>query len=596
MSITYNHVQLSYVDSNANVQVFYPKNTGSDVSIDRNSNTNIPSDVTTVQLLANKLTKVSFSNSYSDLTDKPTFGTAASKNYTTSITSGSNDLITSGAVNSLKETLAQQININGAKNILPILCQDGTHNGITIANNGEYLTVSGTATGIPTSISLFDKTLTPVATAYGTAKTLTELGIDKTKKYVFSRPSGAGNIRYNIWLFNGSTRITDLELNSSTSLEIDFTNTYPTCDRIKVSLVVTNGVTVASGTAFKPMLCLKSDYDLDNSYTPWVENNYALTRDKVGMNLLSEVGAVNYLPKASSADKSNIHFIVDSDGVVSITTGTGGNAPASGSYGIYVNVTLKPGTYKLTSVSPNSGCYAAIAALGVYDYGDGAIFTVSTETTYEVTAARINDGAYANGIKCYPMIAPVSYTGPYVPYAKSNKELTDLLSQLDIPVINNLVSGKLFAGISNLTFDLKLTTMNIYWTDNVEPTGLSTTQQRTDAAQAVYDLHYKCGGDRGAYIGWIERKSLKANGDLLGSGAGLFILVSNSAYSSARSNNSNSRYSLFYIPYGTAIIERIGIWGTNLSYSNIGLISSGDLTKGILNSYGAYNTISTYKG
>ena len=80
MSITYNHVQLSFVDSGGNVQVFYPKNTGSDVSIDRNSNTNIPSDVTTVQLLANKLTKVSFSNNYNDLSNIPTLGTAASKN------------------------------------------------------------------------------------------------------------------------------------------------------------------------------------------------------------------------------------------------------------------------------------------------------------------------------------------------------------------------------------------------------------------------------------------------------------------------------------------------------------------------------------
>ena len=56
MSITYNHVQLSYVDSGGNVRVFYPKNTGSDVTIDRNSNSNIPSDVTTIQDLSNKLT------------------------------------------------------------------------------------------------------------------------------------------------------------------------------------------------------------------------------------------------------------------------------------------------------------------------------------------------------------------------------------------------------------------------------------------------------------------------------------------------------------------------------------------------------------
>ena len=60
MSITYNHVQLSFVDSNANVRVFYPKTTGNDVTIDRSNNSNIPSDVTTAQGLSNKLAKVSF--------------------------------------------------------------------------------------------------------------------------------------------------------------------------------------------------------------------------------------------------------------------------------------------------------------------------------------------------------------------------------------------------------------------------------------------------------------------------------------------------------------------------------------------------------
>jgi len=39
-----------------------------------------------------------FSGAYNDLTGKPTLGTAAAKNFTTSVTSGSSDLVTSGAV------------------------------------------------------------------------------------------------------------------------------------------------------------------------------------------------------------------------------------------------------------------------------------------------------------------------------------------------------------------------------------------------------------------------------------------------------------------------------------------------------------------
>ena len=163
--------------------------------------------------------------------------------------------------------------------------------------------------------------------------------------------------------------------------------------------------------------------------------------------------------------------------------------------------------------------------------------------------------------------------------------------------ITYLILG--FSAIANnLAFNLKLTTMNVYWTDNAEPSDVSalTTQQRTDLAQAVYDVHYKCGGARGCYFGWLTRKSLKANGDVLGGGEGFFILINNNTYANSIYNNSNTRVSFFYMPYGTAIIERIGIWGTGFNYSSIGLVKSSDLTKGVLNNKGSYNTISTYKG
>ena len=62
MSVTYSHTRISAVDENNNVEVFYPENTGSDVKISRNNNSNIPSSVTNAQELANALSSQAFTN------------------------------------------------------------------------------------------------------------------------------------------------------------------------------------------------------------------------------------------------------------------------------------------------------------------------------------------------------------------------------------------------------------------------------------------------------------------------------------------------------------------------------------------------------
>ena len=55
-----------------------------------------------------------FSGSYTDLTDKPTLGTAAAKDYTTSVTSGSADLVTSGAVFTAIDNLPEPMVFKGS--------------------------------------------------------------------------------------------------------------------------------------------------------------------------------------------------------------------------------------------------------------------------------------------------------------------------------------------------------------------------------------------------------------------------------------------------------------------------------------------------
>lgn len=59
MGTTYDHVQLSSVDSNGNVNVLYPINTATDVSIDVNNNA-IPSSVKNLQNLVDNIGSMAF--------------------------------------------------------------------------------------------------------------------------------------------------------------------------------------------------------------------------------------------------------------------------------------------------------------------------------------------------------------------------------------------------------------------------------------------------------------------------------------------------------------------------------------------------------
>ena len=60
MGTTYKHVQLSNVKNNGDVEVLYPVNAGSDVSIDNTQNNVIPSNVKNVQDLVNNISSMAF--------------------------------------------------------------------------------------------------------------------------------------------------------------------------------------------------------------------------------------------------------------------------------------------------------------------------------------------------------------------------------------------------------------------------------------------------------------------------------------------------------------------------------------------------------
>lgn len=201
------------------------------------------------------------------------------------------------------------------------------------------------------------------------------------------------------------------------------------CAKIGINLAVSN-------YALKPMLCLKSDWDLDNTWAVPSKTNLQLTQDSVTWDDLSEVGAVNLLPNnATTQTISGITFTVNDNRSITFS--------GTASSNIYLTIstfTLSAGTYKLNGA--NGGVQYKVdiqlivgGNLLASDYSNGATFTLASDTV--ITARiRIESGYAISGSLIFkPMIAPASYNGPYVPYAKTNKELTEDVESIETEMV-----------------------------------------------------------------------------------------------------------------------------------------------------------------
>lgn len=181
----------------------------------------------------------------------------------------------------------------------------------------------------------------------------------------------------------------------------------------------------------------------DPTYEPYAKTNQQLTRDKVGMDLLSEVGAVNHLNNtAVTAVENGITWTVYDD--KSMNANGTQNAPGNSVFELGYQ-SLKKGTYRLTGC-PEDGGYNTSIQLYLpndqyaVDYGDGAVFTLNEDATCRCNVWVKNHASFSNKV-FKPMISPVDYNGPYVPYAKSNKELTEDVEEL-AEVAANIYAGK----------------------------------------------------------------------------------------------------------------------------------------------------------
>lgn len=142
-------------------------------------------------------------------------------------------------------------------------------------------------------------------------------------------------------------------------------------------------------------------------------------------------GAKNLLPNnATSQTINGVTFTVNSDGSMTLN----GTCTANGSFTVS-NVMIPKGEYILTGkvsddavmfIQNTSGSVIARAIEGQEE------FTLSADTNIQASFWIVKDEVYSNSI-VYPMIRPASIEDDtYAPYAMTNRELTDIVSPIDM--------------------------------------------------------------------------------------------------------------------------------------------------------------------
>ncbi len=323
------------------------------------------------------------------------------------------------------QTLTNQVkdmnNVYGSKNLLPFNLAD------IIANNtdGTWRGNNYTRSGVTFTVN-DDGSIT--INGSGTASnniTLGNLPIDYIGKELIMSDNSTNRNAYMFisYMLNGSIQyITDKEFiipNGASDIK---------------ALLHTD--TPYSGTTtIYPMIRLASIQD--DTYEPYAKTNQQLTKDTTALLDNTEVnGAVNMLDFTQASEVKKGYTFTNTDGVVQVTgsraSGETGNADHD------KTITLPKGTYKISGcpsggsentwrvlVNINNGAKYA------FDYGDGAVFTLTEESTLKVYCTIMSNYSDTVNLTFKPMITVPSYNGDYVPYAKSNKELTEDVEELN---------------------------------------------------------------------------------------------------------------------------------------------------------------------
>lgn len=331
-------------------------------------------------------------------------------------------------VNTTVQNLSTVISKNGAHNLLPFdlatlkaINTSGTWSGNSYTHSGITFTpvVDDKGNLLYVNVNGINSSSTITAAMVFWNSDIRPFYLQSNNYILTGTPSGGGHNTYNCYVKNGSNYEVDLGNGK------EFTISSPS-QGLAFVIGVGKGQTV-NNIKYYPMIRLASD--ADPTYEPYAKTNQQLTKETTGLiDNTKANGCVNHLENKATG---NANATVNADKTVSISN-------SSGQSYLLLNdsIYLEPGTYRL------SGSNIDGVWLNLYDVTNSTqignanttdlVFTVtSASTRYRVRCYFVNVTATAK-----PMISLASMNlsyNDYVPYAKSNKELTKDVA--DIPYV-----------------------------------------------------------------------------------------------------------------------------------------------------------------
>ena len=308
------------------------------------------------------------------------------------------------------------------------------------------------------------------------------------------------NCTFNINFWNG-TSLVDGIWTAGNVKYFEWKSTYK-----GLRIVIIAQKSVVMNTTLKPMI-VPEDFPI-TEWLPVAKSNRELTTDKVGMDLLSEVGAVNHLPRTMNTRVAGgITWTINDDDTVSTSGTASGETWVQYASGLSI-VTKEPMRFTGTPTTGSSTTYFCDVECSdsteFRDYDGNGVIIPAGKTINTVYIA-VKSGVNVNGLTFKPMIAPVEYTGPYVPYAKTNRELTEDTTVVNeysrVTNVNSKITPALNTNLLTVVRYGRLVTFHVYIGDATDLTAWSEELLKlpTDLAP-LSDLYINSGGVTGKSV------------------------------------------------------------------------------------------------
>lgn len=256
------------------------------------------------------------------------------------------------------------------------------------------------------------------------------------------------------------------------------------------------GETSAIGDVTYNNLMITLSTDTDPTYQPYAKPNTELTKDDIGLTANAFAnGAVNLLENTGTSNTSyDVTFVKNSDGTVTTSgTSTHSDGNKKSIFTVYngaIDSSLLGKRVRLSGCPADGATNKFYLVVGLYDsnntsigdllteIGSGLEFTILSNTVRLAVEIRTQYNVNVTGKVFKPMLTladmPNSDYNHYVPYVKSNKELTDELAikTATVPVYTHADESVTYATLKKIG---NVVNMDIQFSIDENDTPLSAT-------------------------------------------------------------------------------------------------------------------------